>query len=241
MKKFRQEVRERFFKLEHQPDRDEWSQHGPYQVKSEKWVDPNQQYSVWSRLVVFGGEDQIITEILSVGRVEHYSVILNHPDGHDYLFRRENRSSITVVQLDTGDDHLHMLPDGEHNRNWIWFHMFPSPCKTRMAVKGCHRYDIDLVRVYDISDPMVSLPCMFESYNEPDIQGWDDDSTLRYGQSYDWCTLTNQSEWDMSLEDLEEASRLAKEAGIENEDDIWEERFDLKTWNERSFYESRKD
>lgn len=138
---------------------------GSYSTKQGCWN--------YSQGTVYEG-DRLITTIQRNYGAFPWCFVEDHPDGHDYLFCGEDYQGQTVIQLDTGKRKDH-LKKGLYSKGWCfcWASILaPSPSKTRLAVEGCHwacPYD---VRIFDISNPLESLPCVWINCDYEQFEEW---------------------------------------------------------------------
>jgi len=120
----------------------------------------------------------------------------NHLDGHDYLFCGEDYQGQTVIQLDTGV-RKEYLKKGMYSKGicFCWASIGPvSPSKTKLVVEGCHWACPYEVRIFDISNPLEKLPCVWNNWDYENFSEWIDENNVTVGRPDDSDDLEEEKE-----------------------------------------------
>lgn len=118
--------------------------------------------------------------------------------------------------------------------------IFPNPKGSLLAVEGCIWAWPYEVRFYDFSEPMkLPWPQIDRYLDDSDFFEWVDENNAKIGENYEFCTLKNKRESDMTLEESKEVEDIAKANGV-NEWSYYKSRSNTINWKKPSSFDSVK-
>lgn len=191
----------------------------PYRTKGNYW-----DYTL-GKILCFDYDLYRYIEVANVMRNYHqfwHEWVLNHPDGHDYLFCGEDYQGVTVIRLDTGERYDSKGNPRREPYGFCWAKAYVSPDKTMMAVSGCYWAAPYEVRIYDITKPLEPFNTIDddELVGADRFLGWNDDNSCRIRRGYDVRKSDGKPYHLLTDEEQEEVDNNWRELEGWKEDEI---------------------
>jgi hypothetical protein len=160
---------------------------------------------------------------------------IEHPNGNCYLYCGADYQGQTFIDLGKGERRDTMSGGADKGWGFCWAKHQPAPAgSTFFAVEGCYWACPYEVWAFDITDPM-HPKLLFRK--DGDFVEWESENSFRIANfQYDEVSLPGhplhgKSENYLTIEDLNEVEREARERGLDPNDDddaekIWVEKYD---------------
>lgn len=147
---------------------------------------------------------------------------VNHRNGSEYLLCGEDYQGYSVINLGTGEHHIHFPERGYSGGGFCWAKVSPSPDGIVLAVEGCIWAGPYELVFQDFSNPeQLPLPELSRIEDVAECPGWKDNGTFVFQRGFDVRASDGALLEQLPEDEQERLYKIPKAIGYKTETGEW--------------------